>query len=366
MNVGIIGNNLTGLILAKALVNKKIKVTLFHKTKSKEVKTNRCIGITSKNIDFFNTKIFKINKKLLKQINEINIHFERKPEKKILSFGKKRENLINFIKVENLLNEVKLKLKNNNLFKKKSVNSKFNFEQLSQSENYDLIFNCERKNNLTKNLFNKSHKKNYKSVAITCNINHKKFENTTAIQIFTKFGPLAFLPLTNNQTSVVFSLYDQKKSYDNREILNLIKSYNNKYEINNFSKIEKANLYFYAARKYSKGKILLFGDVLHQIHPLAGQGFNMTLRDLKILLNIIQSKIILGLNLDQTIFVEFEKKVKPYNYIYSSGINFLQDFFKLDSKMKNNLSNKILHLISKNKIINDFFTRVADRGINIH
>ena len=92
----------------------------------------------------------------------------------------------------------------------------------------------------------------------------------------------------------------------------------------------------------------------------------MTLRDLKILLNIIQSKIILGLNLDQTIFVEFEKKVKPYNYIYSSGINFLQDFFKLDSKMKNNLSNKILHLISKNKIINDFFTRVADRGINIH
>ena len=366
MNVGIIGNNLTGLILAKALVNKKVKVTLFHKSKLKEIKTNRCIGITSKNINFFNTEIFKINKRPLKPINEINIHFERNPKKKILSFEKKKETLIHFIKVESLLNEVKFMLKKDNLFKKKIVNNKFNFENLVQKENYDLIFNCEKKNSLTKNLLNKSHKKNYKSVAITCNINHKKFDNTIATQIFTKFGPLAFLPLTNNQTSVVFSLYDQKKSYDNREILNLIKSYNNKYEINNFSKIEKANLYFYAARKYSKGKILLFGDVLHQIHPLAGQGFNMTLRDLKILLNIIQSKIILGLNLDQTIFVEFEKKVKPYNYIYSSGINFLQDFFKLDSKMKNNLSNKILHLISKNKIINDFFTRVADRGINIH
>ena len=40
---------------------------------------------------------------------------------------------------------------------------------------------------------------------------------------------------------------------------------------------------------------MAFGDSLHKIHPLAGQGFNMTLRDIKILSNIIQNRIDLGL-----------------------------------------------------------------------
>ena len=50
----------------------------------------------------------------------------------------------------------------------------------------------------------------------------------------------------------------------------------------NFLKLEKAELKFQAARNYFHNNILLFGDQLHQIHPLAGQGLNMTLRDLKI------------------------------------------------------------------------------------
>ena len=33
--------------------------------------------------------------------------------------------------------------------------------------------------------------------------------------------------------------------------------------------------------------ILSFGDALHKIHPLAGQGFNMTVRDAKILSDLI-------------------------------------------------------------------------------
>ena len=38
--------------------------------------------------------------------------------------------------------------------------------------------------------------------------------------------------------------------------------------------------------------------MLHRVHPLAGQGFNMTIRDLKILTKIIEDKIELGMQLD--------------------------------------------------------------------
>ena len=43
-------------------------------------------------------------------------------------------------------------------------------------------------------------------------------------------------------------------------------------------------------RSYYYQNILAFGDLLHKIHPLAGQGFNMTVRDIKVLTNIINEK----------------------------------------------------------------------------
>ena len=62
----------------------------------------------------------------------------------------------------------------------------------------------------------------------------------------------------------------------------------------------------YLLRSYYYKNILAFGDLLHRIHPLAGQGFNMTIRDIKILNDIIKKRIDLGLNLDSSINVEFE------------------------------------------------------------
>ena len=73
----------------------------------------------------------------------------------------------------------------------------------------------------------------------------------------------------------------------------------------------------------------MFGDGLHQIHPLAGQGFNMTLRDLKILLNIIQKKIDNGLEVDSSCLKDFEETTKSKNFYFSQGINFIQDFFQV-------------------------------------
>ena len=67
MNICVIGNNLTSLVLSKALVNKKINVTIFYNYKKKIFNSNRSIGITRKNIDFLQNNILKINKKYLIQ-----------------------------------------------------------------------------------------------------------------------------------------------------------------------------------------------------------------------------------------------------------------------------------------------------------
>ncbi len=340
MNIGIIGSNLTSLCLAKALVNKKINVTLFYKSRLKPFNSNRCLGISHQNLNFFNKKIFKIHEKLFNQINVIKIYFENSLSKETLKFEKKNVSILNIIKIEKLISILKKKLKKEKNFKEIKIKNNNFYNLVIKNKKFDLIFNCEKNNVLTKNFFNQSYKKDYKSEAITCNLNHKKIINKRAIQIFTKFGPLAFLPLSRSETAVVFSMYNKKKKYSDKEVLQIIRSYNKNYIIKKISKIERAKLTFFSARKYSTGKILLFGDILHQIHPLAGQGFNMTLRDLDKLLEIIQKKINLGLNLDVDIILEFEKNVKHYNFIYSNGINFIQDFFQFDSKYENNFSKK--------------------------
>ena len=43
-------------------------------------------------------------------------------------------------------------------------------------------------------------------------------------------------------------------------------------------------------RSYYHKNILAFGDLLHRLHPLAGQGFNMTIRDINILCELIKLK----------------------------------------------------------------------------
>ena len=47
-------------------------------------------------------------------------------------------------------------------------------------------------------------------------------------------------------------------------------------------------------------------------------------------------------------------------------MNFIQDFFKLNNKFQNDYSDKIISLLGKNKLINNFFLKVADKGFAIH
>ena len=112
-----------------------------------------------------------------------------------------------------------------------------------------------------------------------------------------------------------------------------------------------------------KRQILLFGDALHKIHPLAGQGFNMTLRDLNILVNELDKSKNLGLPFNKNLLSSFQNKTRPYNLLYSNGINLIESFFKFDTTFNNKFSSSIPALINKNKKLKDFFINFADNGL---
>lgn len=362
MNICLIGNNLTSLALAKNLINKKINVTIYHKKKKRIRLKTRTLAISKNNFEFLKKEIIKLSSKFFWKVNEIQIYNEKNTNKEILNFNNKNKELFSIIKYDEIFDNISKKLIKNKLFKKKIISNHF-LEKISTDNDFDLIINCESNNYIDNKFFYKRINKDYKSQAYTSILKHRPIENKKAVQIFSKFGPIAFLPVSQNKTSVVFSIMQSKNILSTEQVKNLIKHYNQKYKIESFEKLEKFKLSSSNLRKYYHKNILAFGDSIHKIHPLAGQGFNMTLRDIKIISNIIQNKIDLGLNLDESVLEEFQNKIKHLNFLFSNGIDFIYEFFKFDNKFNNNYSNTLSRYFKNNKMINNFLFNIADRGL---
>ena len=360
MKVCIMGDGLVSLTLANVLMLKELSVDILSTSKYIKYDRSRTLGISRDNTEYFNNDVLNI-KKILWKINDIKIFDKINSKKEILNFSNSNDQIFSIVKNHQLIKLLKQELKKNKL-----VNFKKNISYKNIiKKKYKLIINCDVNHEITKIFFSNKIEKNYNSYAYTTVITHKKIiKNNTAIQIFTKNGPIAFLPISKNQTSVVYSFKDinLKKETD---IKSLIKKFNPMYKIISIDGFSKFELKSSNLRNYYKDNLLAFGDLLHKIHPLAGQGFNMSLRDIKLLSKLIDDKINIGLDIDNSICSDFQKNIKDKNFIFSQGIDWIYELFNLDSKINNQLISKSLSIIGKNKSLNSFFKKFADSGFRI-
>ena len=364
MNICIIGSGLTSLSLAKNLINKKVNVHLYHKNKIENLSSNRTIGISKNNLEFFKKEIQDIPKQILWKIKTIKIYSEKLEKENLLKFENGKDDLFYMVKNDELYSFLLSRISKKRFFKKSIIKKNTFYADLLKKNKYDLIINCDSNNLLSKKYFTKKINKNYNNLAYTTIIKHKKIENNIATQIFTKSGPVAFLPISKNETSVVCSLDTKNKKYNDGDVLDLIQKNNPKYQIQKIYKLSKFKLSSSNLRNYHHENILAFGDLLHRIHPLAGQGFNMIIRDIKILSQIIQNKIDLGMQLDSVILSDFEKETKNKNFLFSNSIDFIHEVFNFDKKTSNkNLSN-LLKIVGKNTSLTQYFVKLADKGLN--
>ena len=355
MRVCILGGGLTSLTLAKALVNQNIYVEIFTNKKKQTINRSRTIGITKSNVDYLNNNIINVEK-IIWKLNKIEIFSEKIKKEELLEFENNKKQLFSIVRNYKLYDILELSLIKNKFFKK---NYKKNL--LSNINNFDLVINLEFSNSITKKFFNKKITKKYKSLAYTGVLKHDKIDNRVARQIFTKIGPLAFLPISDNETSFVYSI--NHSNVIKKEILtNFINNHNSIYKINKFKEISSFKLSSMNLRSYYHKNILAFGELIHKIHPLAGQGFNMTIRDIKILLEIIKNKKNLGLQLNSSVNQEFQKKIKHKNFIFSNGIDLVYEFFNIDGKTKSNFFVKSLQFLGNKQPINKILKKIADSG----
>ena len=113
MNICIIGNGLASVSLANNLINKKINVHIYEKKKF-FLSSNRTIGISRDNFEFFKKEIQDIKKKNTWGIKKIEIYSEKLKIDKIINFEKDKNNLFFMIKNDELYKSL-----NNQLLKSK-------------------------------------------------------------------------------------------------------------------------------------------------------------------------------------------------------------------------------------------------------
>ena len=228
---------------------------------------------------------------------------------------------------------------------------------------YNLVIVCTGHNSfLIKDELNKKIIENsYKEFAITTILKHKTINNNTARQIFLDNAIFAFLPISNNKTSIVWSIKNSMKDKSNIFFKKKIKLYASKYlkDLSIISNIEKKDLNLIIRSKYYLNRTLLFGDALHVMHPFVGQSFNMTLRDLKCLKKILKEKINLGLDIGSSdVLSEFSQETKPRNFSFSVGSDLLKNMVSLKEARNN-----IFKILNQSSFAKDVFYNVANKGL---
>ena len=287
----IIGGGLIGSIAALALQQKNLKVLVLEKTK--KILDNRTLAVNSNSKNFlaslglwgnFNKRPESIDKIIIKDyVNHEPLVFENHEPMGYVAYNheilkKARTKLLkshsliyNFdFRLNDILGEKKLIYKNE-IYQFKNI-------VLSMGKNFNLP------NAIYKRNFNSEHK------SYVGFFNHSKNHHNIAYEIFTKEGPLAVLPapkLNKNQSTFIFSTKNNRSKNNLKRLLSLY--FNNSHgSINLLPRISNFDLAPHLSKIVNDNYILI-GDTMRSIHPVAGQGWNLGIKDIQTLCSLLET-----------------------------------------------------------------------------
>ena len=368
----IIGTGLSGLTTAIILSKLNLNIDLFcEKNKKYPEQDKRTTALSENNFQFLKEKINFKNSNYFWPCKKINLFYQNKKEYlNFFNFNGKNKNLMYIFQnkkfVQHINNEIK-KSKNIKLLYKsiQEIDCKNSFVKFNNKKAYyDLIILCAG----NKNIFydnisdNRFISKDYKEFAITGTVQHNLKLNGSS-QYFLEEGPLAILPFKKNMFSLVWSISNNFYDKNFRKLIKeKLKDIFGKKEKLKILKLQSFPLYLDLKTKYFKKNTLILGQGLHTIHPIAGQGFNLILRDIAKLYLIIKKNLELGLTIKNSfILKEFYDSRNPENTIIGLGNDLIHNFFK-KNKLTDPIKLQLIKNINKYKIIKKVSQMISDRG----
>ena len=202
----------------------------------------------------------------------------------------------------------------------------------------------------------------YEHQAIVSTVRTEKPHNFTASQCFSKSGPLAFLPLLDQEntkdaqfySSIVWSCEPEKAALLMDMDKAAFHSASQKAFENKLGLIEDSAeriafpLWQRHATSYVKSGLALIGDAAHSVHPLAGQGVNLGLLDVISLFEVIKGALEKDEDYSsEQVLSRYQRQRKGHNLSMMALMETFKRGFESDDLMLRWLRNVGLSIVDK-------------------
>ncbi len=140
----------------------------------------------------------------------------------------------------------------------------------------------------------------YDQTAIVANVTPSLPHANTAYERFTDTGPLALLPLPDNRCAVVWSTRtEQAKTLLGWSDVEFLQQLQQRFgdRLGVFTCVSRRASYSLARTRvpeHVRERLVLIGNAAHTVHPVAGQGFNLGLRDVAVLAEVVSDAMHAG------------------------------------------------------------------------
>ena len=229
---------------------------------------------------------------------------------------------------------------------------------------YDLLINCDPKFNKLLGIHQVN--QNYNELAITASFSITKPTDNTAKQFFLNDSIFAFLPHADDKFSIVWSckkaLFDRVTKLTTKdfigEICNILEI--QPQSIKQIDKIASYPLFHMTNDSHQNKNLICIGSAAHQIHPLAGQGLNLSLKDVMVLIDILKPKLLAS----SKNILDIEKMIKEFKLNRELEVSFIGkvtkmiDWFAMNDKSSFNFfGEKVLPFFNKSNILKKIILR---------
>ena len=212
--------------------------------------------------------------------------------------------------------------------------------------------------------------KNYQQQALVTAVKHEKNHNGIAHQFFMPSGPLAILPLTKNNSSIVWVLSkeigEQTSKLNNNAFLEKLRPAFGSFlgDIKVSGERFSYPLNLTTSDSFTGERLALVGDAAHSIHPLAGQGFNQGIRDIATIAEVLVDAYRRGEDIGtKNVLDRYSAWRRFDSKSLGSSTDFFNTLFSNDNSYLRLGRNLGMGLINKTTLLKQFLIREAT-GLN--